>query len=63
MKMENEILLEIWRNRDEFAKRHDYDLNAMIATLQEMEQHPWYSIVDKRKDMLNKSPRLINVKD
>lgn len=53
--MKNEILSEVWQNRDEFAKRHNYDLNAMVATLQEMEQHPLNAIVDKRKKSPNKS--------
>ncbi len=51
----NKILLEVWRNRDEFAKRHNYDLNEMVATLQEMERHPWSAIVDRRKEISNKS--------
>ncbi|MBF0103435.1 MAG: hypothetical protein HQK77_21240 [Desulfobacterales bacterium] len=49
--MKNEILSEVWRNRDEFAKRHNYDLNAMVFTLQEMERHPLNTIVDKRKNI------------
>ena len=52
--MKNEILSEVWHNRDEFVKRHNYDLNAMVATLQEMERHPWSAIVDRRKETLNK---------
>ena len=52
--MQNEILSEVWRNRDEFAKRHNYDLNTMVSTLQEMESHPWSAIVDRRKEILNK---------
>jgi len=56
--MKNEILSEVWRNRDEFAKRHNYDLNAMVATLQEMERHPWSTIVDRRKEAPNKSLHL-----
>ncbi|MDI6781954.1 MAG: hypothetical protein QME49_07635 [bacterium] len=53
--MKNEILSEVWQNRDEFAKRHNYDLKAMVATLQEMEHHPWNVIVDRRKETPNKS--------
>ena len=51
--MKNEILSEVWRNRDEFAKQHNYDLNAMVATLQEMERHPLSAIVDRRKETPN----------
>ncbi|OIP40236.1 hypothetical protein AUJ95_04750 [Candidatus Desantisbacteria bacterium CG2_30_40_21] len=48
--MQNEILSEVWQNRDEFAKRYNYDLNAMVAILQKMENHPWSAIVDRRKE-------------
>ena len=47
--MKNEILEEVWRNRDEFARRHNYDLDAMVAALREMEKHPLGRIVDRRK--------------
>jgi len=47
--MRNEILEEVWRNRDEFARRHNYDIDAMFATLQEMEKHPLGRLVDRRK--------------
>lgn len=47
--MKNEILQEVWRNRDEFARENNYDLNAMVAALQEMERHPLTRTVDRRK--------------
>jgi hypothetical protein len=54
----NEILEEVWRNRDEFAKEHDNDLDAMIAALQEMEKHPLSKVVDRRrKASEKKAPR------
>ena len=46
--MKNEILQEVWRNRDEFAKDHNYDIDAMVAALQEMEKHPLTRTVDRR---------------
>jgi len=36
--MKNEILEEVWRNRDEFAREHNYDIDAMVTALQEMEK-------------------------
>jgi hypothetical protein len=45
----NEILEEVWRNRDEFAREHNYDLDAMVAALQEMEKHPLTKVVDRRR--------------
>ena len=53
--MKNEILQEIWRNRDEFAKEHNYDLDAMVAALQEMEKHPLTRTVDRRKQASSKT--------
>ncbi len=45
----NEILEEVWRNRDEFAREHNYDLDAIVAALQEMEKRPLSKVVDRRQ--------------
>ena len=50
----NEILEEVWRNRDEFAREHNYDLDAMVAALQEMEKHPLNKVVDRRQKTSDK---------
>ncbi|MBI2266058.1 MAG: hypothetical protein HYU64_12935 [Armatimonadetes bacterium] len=52
--MKNEILSEVWRNRDEFAKRYNYDIEAMVVALREMESHPWNTVVDRRKQISDK---------
>jgi hypothetical protein len=49
MYMKNEILIDVWRNRDEFAKRHNYDLDKMVETLQKMECSAKNPLVDRRK--------------
>ena len=36
--VEDEILRDVWRNRDAFAKRHHYDLDAMVEELRRMER-------------------------
>lgn len=38
--MKNEILLEVWRNRDEFARRCNYELDLMVKALRRMERDP-----------------------
>ena len=53
--MKNEILVEVWRNRDEFARRNHYNLDAMVAELQEMERHPWSTVVDRSESAPDKS--------
>lgn len=52
--MADEILEEVWRNRDNFAKRHNYDLDAMVAELKERELQPWSSVISKEKETPNK---------
>ena len=52
--MKNEILEEVWRNRDEFARQYSYDIDAMVVALQEMEHHPLTRLVDRRKGAPNK---------
>ncbi|HPO12689.1 MAG TPA: hypothetical protein PLI09_04530 [Candidatus Hydrogenedentes bacterium] len=37
--MKNEIVAEVWRNRDAFARRHKYDVDSMVTALQKMEHH------------------------
>lgn len=34
--MKNDILEEIWRNRDDFAREHSYDIDAMVELFK-----PW----------------------
>jgi hypothetical protein len=53
----NEILEEVWRNRDDFAREHNYDLDAMVATLQEMEKHPLSKVVDRRRKRPGKATK------
>jgi len=55
--MNNEILEEVWRIRDEFARRYDYDLDAMVAALNEAEEHPWSVVVDGPGRSSNHQPQ------
>ena len=52
--MKNEILLEVWHNRDEFAKRCKYNLDVMVEMLQQVERAPWNPLVDKTKKAQDK---------
>lgn len=53
--MKNDIIEEVWRNRDEFAKQHNYNIDDMVAELQKSEQNPFSRLVDRRKLALNKA--------
>jgi hypothetical protein len=52
--MENDILQEVWRHRDEFAKRCNYDLDVMAEALAQIEREPQLTLVDKRKKTAKK---------
>jgi hypothetical protein len=52
--MKNEIMEEVWRNRDAFAKKYRYDINAMASAIKEMEQHPLNRMAKKARSMPNK---------
>jgi len=54
---ENEILREVWRNRDAFAKRHGYDLDAMVEELRQMERQSHNKLVDRSKESVKKTRR------
>jgi len=55
--MRNEILEELWRNRDEFAKRHHYDLDAMVKELRKLERHALGPVVCREKASRGKHSR------
>ncbi len=58
--MKNEILTEVWRNRDAFAKRCNYSLRRMVQALQEIKKDPRNPLVHGKNKSANKgaqSPR------
>ncbi|MGA1843368.1 MAG: hypothetical protein ACMUIS_02260 [bacterium] len=55
--MGDEILEEVWRNRDEFARRHNYDLDAMVAEIRKMERHPLNTLINWEKKTATKRRR------
>ncbi|MBI2433352.1 MAG: hypothetical protein HYV26_10815 [Candidatus Hydrogenedentes bacterium] len=58
--MANEILEEIWRTRDELAKRFNYDLDAMIAFLREVECQPGSQVVNREETLSQAGSRETN---
>jgi hypothetical protein len=55
--VEDEILREIWRNRDAFAKRHGYNLDAMVEELRQMERQSPNKLVDRSEESVKKTRR------
>jgi len=44
----DDIIAEVWRNRDAYARKHNYNLNSMVADLRKREQSHPDRIVDRR---------------
>ncbi len=55
--VENEILKEVWRSRDAFAKRHKYNLDAMVEELRQMERQSRNKMVDRSGESAKKTRR------
>ena len=45
----DEIIVEVWRNRDAYAARHHYSLDEMVADLRERQKQPDCKLVDRRE--------------
>lgn len=48
MMYRDEIITEVWRNRDAYAARHHYSLDEMVADLQKRQKRPNCKLVDRR---------------
>jgi hypothetical protein len=43
----DEIIAEVWRNRDAYAAEHHYNLDEMVADLRERQRRPDCKLVDR----------------
>lgn len=50
--MRDEIMAEVWRNRDRLAEKYGHDLDAIVKAMQERERHPLTAI--QKRPMPNK---------
>ena len=46
-KKQDEIIAEVWRNRDRLAETYGYDLDAIVKAMQEREHQPLTAICKK----------------
>ena len=51
----DEIIAEVWRNRDAFARKHDYNLDEIVADLRKREQSHPDRIIDRSSHRTNAS--------
>lgn len=48
MKYQDEIIAEVWKNREAYASRHNHNLREIVADLQKRQQTPFSRLVDLR---------------
>jgi len=44
----DEIISEVWRNRDAYVETHNNNLKLIVADLQNRQKRPYSQIVDRR---------------
>jgi len=49
MKYQDEIIAEVWKNREAYAARHHHNLHEIVADLQERQKTPFSRLVDRRQ--------------
>ena len=58
MSYRDEIIAEVWRNRDTYAAQHHNNLNEMVADLRERQKRPGCRLVDRRNMGLKRNVNL-----
>ena len=48
MMSKDEIIVEVWRNRDAYAQSHHHNLNEIVADLRKRERKHPQRVVDRR---------------
>ena len=45
----DEIIAEVWRNRDAYVERHHHSLDEILEDLRKRQKNPHSKLVDRRK--------------
>lgn len=51
----DEIIEEVWKNREAYATRHHHSLSEVVSDLQKRQKTPFSRIVDRREKVLSPS--------
>jgi len=49
MKYQDEIIIEVWQNREKYASRFHHNLREIMADLQKRQRMPLTNLVDRRR--------------
>ncbi len=56
----DEIIKELWKNRDSYTSKHNHNLAEMVAELEVRQKRPGCKLVDRR-DRTRRSTRTASV--
>jgi len=45
---QDEIITEVWKNREAYAKRHHHNLHEIVIDIQKRQQNPLSCLVDRK---------------
>lgn len=51
----DEIIAEVWRNRDAYVEKHNHNLDEIVADLRKREREHPHRVVNRRAELTNKS--------
>ena len=46
---QNEIIAEVWKNREAFAKRHQHNFHKIVMDIQKRRKTPLSRLVDRKR--------------
>jgi hypothetical protein len=49
---EDEIISDVWKNREAYARKHKHNLHSIVCDLQERQKRPFSKVVDRRKKVV-----------
>jgi len=52
--MKDEIIEEVWRNRDQLSAKYNHDLDSIVAAMQKRQRRPLTALVKKPKPKTSK---------
>lgn len=55
----DEIISEVWHNRDAYVEKHKHDLKQIIADLMKRQKKPHFKVIDRRipNKHMNQTPK------
>jgi hypothetical protein len=49
----DEVLSEVWKNREEYAREHGHDLRAIVEDLKKRQQTPFSRVIDRTRGRIS----------